>query len=73
MHNMVPTQCILAFRDGQDAGASEGGRMVILTINVAWLLTGKLNGRVKIWRKQHESVAPSCPVSTVQAAGAMMV
>ncbi len=27
------------------------------------------DGRVRIWRKEHESMAPSCLVSTVQAGG----
>ncbi len=27
------------------------------------------DGRVRIWRKEHESMHPSCPVSMVQAAG----
>ncbi len=31
------------------------------------------DGRVRIWRKEHESMDPSCLVSTVQAAGGVMV
>ncbi len=31
------------------------------------------DGRVRIWHKEHESMDPSCLVSTVQAAGGVMV
>ncbi len=31
------------------------------------------DGRVRIWRKEHESMDPSCLVSTVQAVGGVMV
>ncbi len=31
------------------------------------------DGRVRIWRKAHESMDPSCLVSTVQADGGVMV
>ncbi len=31
------------------------------------------DGRVRIWRKEHESMDPSCLVSTVQAGGGVMV
>ncbi len=34
-----------------------------------WFLLQHSNGRVRIWRKEHESMDPSCLVSTVQAAG----
>ncbi len=27
------------------------------------------DGRIRIWHKEHESMAPSCLVSTVQAGG----
>ncbi len=42
--------------------------------NVAWsdesrFLLRYSDGRVRIWRKEHESMDPSCLVSTVQAAG----
>ncbi len=42
--------------------------------NVAWsdesrFLLRHSDGRVRIWRKVHESIDPSCLVSTVQAAG----
>ncbi len=42
--------------------------------NVAWsdesrFLLGHSYGRVRIWRKEHESMDPSCLVSTVQAGG----
>ncbi len=42
--------------------------------NVAWsdeprFLLQHSDGRVRIWRKEHESMDPSCLVSTVQAAG----
>ncbi len=42
--------------------------------NVAWsdesrFLLRNSGGRVRIWRKGHESMDPSCLVSTVQAAG----
>ncbi len=42
--------------------------------NVAWsdesrLLLRHSDSRVRIWRKEHESMDPSCLVSTVQAAG----
>ncbi len=42
--------------------------------NVAWsdesqFLLGHSDGRVKIWRKEHESIDPSCLVSMVQAGG----
>ncbi len=42
--------------------------------NVAWsdesrFLLQHSDGRIRIWRKEHESMDPSCLVSTVQAAG----
>ncbi len=42
--------------------------------NVAWsdesrFLLRHSDGRVRIWRKAHESMDPSCLVSTLQAAG----
>ncbi len=42
--------------------------------NVAWsdesrLLLLHSDGRVRIWRKEHESMDPSCLVSTVQGGG----
>ncbi len=42
--------------------------------NIAWsdksrFLLRHSDGRVRIWRKEHESMDPSCLVSTVQAAG----
>ncbi len=42
--------------------------------NVAWsevsrFLLRDTDGRVRIWRKEHESVDPSCLVSTVQTGG----
>ncbi len=42
--------------------------------NVAWsdesrFLLWHSDGRVRIWRKEHESMDPSCLVSTVQASG----
>ncbi len=42
--------------------------------NVAWsdesrFLLRHSDGRVRIWRKEHESMDPSCLVSTVQACG----
>ncbi len=42
--------------------------------NVAWsdesrILLRHSDGRVRIWRKEHESMDPSCLVSTVQAGG----
>ncbi len=42
--------------------------------NVAWsdesrFLLWHSDGRVRIWHKEHESIDPSCLVSTVQAAG----
>lgn len=33
----------------------------------------RLDGRVRIWRKQHGSMDPSCLVSTVQAAAGVRV
>ncbi len=46
--------------------------------NVAWsdesqFLLRHSDGRVRIWRKVHESMDPSCLVSTVQAGGGVMV
>ncbi len=43
-------------------------------INIAWsdesrFLLRHLDGRVRIWCKEHESMDPSCLVSTVQAGG----
>ncbi len=43
-------------------------------INIAWsdgsrFLLQYSDGRVRIWRKEHESMDPSCLVSTVQAGG----
>ncbi len=42
--------------------------------NIAWsdesrFLLWHSDGRVRIWRKEHESMDPSCLVSTVQAGG----
>ncbi len=42
--------------------------------NVAWsdesrFLLRHSDGRARIWREEHESMAPSCLVSTVQAVG----
>ncbi len=42
--------------------------------NVAWsdesrFMLRHSDGRVRIWHKEHESMDPSCLVSTVQAAG----
>ncbi len=45
-----------------------------LVWRVCWFLLQQLDGRVRMWRKQHESMDPSCLVSVVQAAsGAVMV
>ena len=46
--------------------------------NIAWsdksqFLLQRAHGRVRNWCKQHESVALSCFVSTVQAAGGVML
>ncbi len=46
--------------------------------NVTWsdesrFLLQHSDGRVRIWRKEHESMDPSCLVSTVQASGDVMV
>ncbi len=46
--------------------------------NVAWsdesrFLLRHSDGRVRIWRKEHESMDPACLVSTVQAGGGVMV
>ncbi len=46
--------------------------------NVAWsdesrFLLQNSDGRVRIWCKEHESMDPSCLVSTVQAGGGVMV
>ncbi len=35
----------------------------------SWFLLRHSDGRVRIWRKEHESMDPSCLVSTVQAGG----
>ncbi len=35
----------------------------------SWFLLRLSDGRVRIWRKEHESMDPSCLVSTVQAGG----
>ncbi len=42
--------------------------------NVAWsdesrFLLRNSDGKVRIWRKEHERIDPSCHVSTVQAGG----
>ncbi len=42
--------------------------------NIAWsdesrFLLRHSDGRVRIWRKEHERMDPSCLVSTVQAGG----
>ncbi len=39
----------------------------------SWFLLRHSDDRVRIWRKEHESMDPSCLVSTVQAAGGVMV
>ncbi len=46
--------------------------------DVAWsdesrFLLQHSDGRVRIWCKEHESMDPSCLVSTVQAGGGVMV
>ncbi len=46
--------------------------------NVAWsdesqFLLRHSDGRVRIWHKEHESMDPSCLVSTVQAGGGVIV
>ncbi len=47
--------------------------------NIAWsddesrFLLRHSDGRVRIWRKEHESMDPSCLDSTVQAGGGVMV
>ena len=46
--------------------------------NVAWsdesrFLLRHSDGRVRIWRKEHESMDPSCLVSMVQSGGGVMV
>ncbi len=46
--------------------------------NAAWsdesgFLLRHSDGRVRIWRKEHESRDPSCLVSTVQAGGGVMM
>ncbi len=38
----------------------------------SWFLLRHSDGRVRIWRKEHESMDPSCLVSTVQAGGVML-
>ncbi len=38
----------------------------------SWFLLQHSDGRVRIWRKEHESMDPSCLVSTVQAGGVML-
>ncbi len=38
----------------------------------SWFLLRHSDGRVRIWRKEHESMDPSCLVSTVQAGGVMV-
>ncbi len=37
--------------------------------DVSWSLLWHSDGMVRIWRKEHESMNPSCLVSTVQAGG----
>ena len=58
--------------------ATVGTRLLNWTIeewkNIVWsdesrLLLRHADGRVGIWRKQHESMDPSCLVSTIQASG----
>ncbi len=39
----------------------------------SWFLLQHSDGRVRIWHKEHESIDPSCLVSTVQAGGGVMV
>ncbi len=39
----------------------------------SWFLLQHSDSRVRIWRKEHESMDPSCLVSTVQAGGGVMV
>ncbi len=46
--------------------------------NVAWSVESRFllrhsDGRVRIWHKEHESMDPSCLVSTVQGGGGVMV
>ncbi len=38
----------------------------------SWFLLRYSDGRVRIWRNEHESMDPSCLVSTVQAGGVMV-
>ncbi len=39
----------------------------------SWFLLRHSDGRVRIWRKEHESMDPSCLVSMVQTGGGVMV
>ncbi len=39
----------------------------------SWFLLRNSDGRGRIWRKEHESMDPSCLVSPVQAGGGVMV
>ncbi len=41
--------------------------------NESWFLLRHSDGWVRIWRKEHESMDPSCLVSTIQAGGGVMV
>ncbi len=53
----------------QMATAEEGNRKNISWSDESRFLLWHWDGRVRIWRKEHESMDPSCLVSTVQASG----
>ncbi len=46
-----------------------GQQKIGKTSDESWFLLRHSDGRVRIWCKEHESMAPSCLVSTVQVGG----
>ncbi len=58
----------LQFTQAHQNWTIEDWKNVALSDESRYLLR-HLDGRVRIWRKEHESMDPSCLVSTVQAGG----
>ncbi len=58
----------LQFKQAQQNWTIEDWKYVAWS-DESWFLLRYSDGRVRIWRKEHENMDPSCLVSTVQAGG----
>ncbi len=61
----------LQFTQAHQNWTIEDWKNVALSV-VSWFLLQHSDGRVRIWCKEHESMDPSCLVSTFQAGGLMV-